>query len=123
MPKSSPLDSTPVLQNLPKQNWPLKGPLKLHQPAAACDGDRFRAAENVQLGKDVAQMPFHRGFADEEVRADLLVALAMREQRQHAEFPAGQGFATHACRQLFNKCLRYAGLAAAHFPDTIQEFL
>ena len=54
-------------------------PLKLHQSAVTCDGDGFRAAENVQLREDVAQVPFHRGLADEEVRADFLVALAMRE--------------------------------------------
>ena len=34
-------------------------PLKLHQSAVTCDGDGFRAAENVQLREDVAQVPFH----------------------------------------------------------------
>ena len=33
-------------------------PLKLDQPSAACDGDCFRATENVQLGEDVAQCRF-----------------------------------------------------------------
>ena len=57
----------------------LKGALKLHQSAAARDGDCFRAAQNIQLGEDVAQMPLHRGFADEEIRADFLVAFAARQ--------------------------------------------
>ena len=58
--------------------------LKLHQSAAARDGDCFRAAQNIQLGEDVAQMPLHRGFADEEIRADFLVAFAARQQHQHS---------------------------------------
>ena len=98
-------------------------PLKLHQSAVTCDGDGFRAAENVQLGEDVVQVSFHRSFADEEVRADFLVALATREQGQHSQFPAGQGFAAHSCGQLFNQCWRYTGIAAAHFPDTIEQTL
>ena len=57
----------------------IRRPLKPHQSAVICDGDDFRAAENVQLREDVVQVPFHRGLADEEVRADFLVALAMRE--------------------------------------------
>ena len=32
----------------------LKGSLKLHQSAAARDGDCFRATQNIQLGEDVA---------------------------------------------------------------------
>jgi len=52
----------------------------LHQPSATCNGDGFRATENVQLGEDVAQMPFHRGLADEEIGADFLIALAGRQR-------------------------------------------
>ena len=100
----------------------LKGPLNLHQSAVTCDGDGFHAAENVQLREDVVQVPFHRGLADEKVRADFFVALATREQGQQLQLPAGQGFVAHACCQLFNQCLRYAGSVAAHFPDTIQQF-
>lgn len=49
--------------------------LKLNQSAAACDGNCFRPAENLQLGEDVAQVPFDRGFANVEVRTYFLVAL------------------------------------------------
>jgi hypothetical protein len=76
-------------------------PVKLHQSALTCDGDGFHAAENVQLREDV-----RRGLGDEEVRTDFLVALATREQGQHCQFPAGQGFAAHACCQLFNRACR-----------------
>src|SRR6266702_2142749 len=37
-------------------------PLWLGESAAVCDRDRFRATENVQLGEDAAQVPFHRGW-------------------------------------------------------------
>src|SRR6266540_1420283 len=104
-------------------NKTIRRPLWLDQSAAVCDRDRFRAAENTQLREDVAQMPFHRGLADEEIYADFLVAFAARQQRQHSQFPAGQGFAAHACCKLFHQRLRYASVATVHLPDIIQQFL
>ncbi len=43
-------------------NKTIRRPLWLDQSAAVCDRDRFRAAENIQLREDVAQVPFHRGL-------------------------------------------------------------
>src|SRR5271167_2847325 len=85
---------------------------KLNQSTTASDSDGFCPTGNIQLGEDVAQVPFHCGFADVEIRTDFLVALAACQQSQRRQFPSGQGFATHYCRQLLSKILRYASRTA-----------
>jgi len=87
-----------------------------------CDGDCFRAAENVQLGEDVAQMPFHCGLADEEIAPISLLLLPRASNVNTPSSRPVQGFAAHCCCELFHQRLRYASVAAVHLPDTIQQF-
>jgi len=49
-------------------------------------GDGFRAAGDLQLREDTADVGFHSGNGDHQDICDLLVALALRNQIQHFHF-------------------------------------
>jgi len=54
-------------------------PLKLDQSSTRGCGDGFRAAQHIQLGENVVQVPFYSELADEELRAYFLIGLAVGE--------------------------------------------
>ena len=60
------------------------------RPRCGGDGDRFGAAAGAELGDDVADVHARRLLADEELRADLPVGAALREQREHLGLARGQ---------------------------------
>jgi hypothetical protein len=60
-------------------------------------------------------------LADEKLGCYFIVAPAANQERQHFDFAAGQGFASHARRQFFNERGRYARYSPTDFPDAVQQ--
>lgn len=60
-----------------------KRPLQLNQATARRSSHRFSAAHHVHLREDGFHVRFHGAFADEQRRADLLVAFSLGHQFEH----------------------------------------
>src|SRR6266516_3826895 len=68
-------------------------------------------------------MRFHRGFADVEVGADFLVALATSQEQEDFQLATRQGFAAEASRQFGHERWGNGGFACVHFADGCEQFL
>src|SRR6185369_16623918 len=74
--------------------------LKLnHAPARSCR-NRFCAAQYVELGENTLEVSLNRGFADEQMSPDFLVALSGGQIAQHNQLSLGQLNSAHSLRQL-----------------------
>ena len=58
-------------------------PLKLDQSSTRGCGDGVRAAQHIQLGENVVQVPFYSELADEELRAYFLIGQPTSEKAEY----------------------------------------
>lgn len=59
-------------------------------PALKCGGDRFRAIAHLELYENIFDVKFRGVFGEAEQVANLAVAQALDQQRQHVEFAVGR---------------------------------
>ena len=66
-------------------------------------------------------MRFHRALADEQLGADLLVALSCCDPLQDFDLARTERFAAHAFREFCGQSRWYASLAGVHFTNAFHQ--
>src|SRR5258708_18809590 len=76
------------------------GSLEMDNAAADCDGDGLSAVAGAQLFHNVLDVDFDGFFGDEELAADVAVAIAFGDLSENFNLTRGQGFIAHMLGKL-----------------------
>ena len=71
----------------------------MNDPSLQSGNGGLSAVADIETAQNYAHVPFHRGLADSERLADLLVTQALHNQLQHFELTATEVRARRSLRQ------------------------
>ena len=95
--------------------------LQPDQAATSRGSHSFGAAYNVEFTENAFDVRLNSSLADEQLGADLFVALACSYALKHFDLTCALGLAADAFRQFRCQGGRYAGLAGVYFANAFHQ--